>query len=91
MHALMRMCTGVMFQPGIFINGLSSGLGMPKTKLTPTQEQILMETFHANAYPEKEQMEHLAMSLNITKKKVESWFSNMRRKKVAEGLLKKGE
>ena len=80
-----------MYHPGIFINGLFPVLGMPSTKLTPSQTQILMETFQANAYPKKEQMDHLAMSLNITKSKVKNWFGNMRHKKVAEGLLKRGE
>lgn len=59
--------------------------------MTPTQTQKLMEIFQANAYPKNEQMAHLAMSLNITKRKVEGWFGHMRKKKVAEGLLKKGE
>ena len=80
-----------MYQPGIFFNGLSPGLHMTKTKMTPTQTQTLMEMFQSNAYPKKEQMDHLAMSLNLTKRSVESWFGNMRHKKVAKGLLKKGE
>ena len=87
----MRMCVCIMYQPGSFINGFSPDLPMPRTKMTPPQTQMLMETFQANAYPKKEQMNHLAMSLNITKNKVETWFSNMRHKKVAKGLLKKGD
>ena len=50
-----------------------------------------MEMFQANAYPNKEQMDHLAMSLNITKKKVKYWFGNMRHKKAKEGVLEKRE
>ena len=91
MLVLMRMCKCITYQPGIFFNRLSPGLHITKTKLTTTQTQRLMETFEANAYPKIERMDHLAMSLNITKKKVENWFGYMRRKKVAKGLLKKGE
>ena len=90
MPVLMRICTRIMYQPGIFICGLSPGLHMPR-KMTPTQGQILMETFQANANPKEEQMDHLAISQNITKGEVEGWFSNMRHKKVAEELLKKSE
>ena len=63
---------------------------MKKIKMTPTQTQILMEMFEANAYPEKEQQDNLAMLLNITKTRIECWFKNMRKKKAAEGILKKG-
>ena len=80
-----------MYQPEISLNVLFPGLYMKRRKMTPAQTRTLMEVFQANAFPEKEQIHHLAMSLNITKNKVERWFGNMRHKKVEEGLLKKRE
>ena len=50
-----------------------------------------MEWFQANAFPTKEQMLQLAGSLNITKKRITTWFKKMRHKNIAEGLLKRSE
>ena len=59
--------------------------------MAETQTNILMERFQANAFPTKEQMLQLAGSLNSTIKRINTWFKKMRRKNIAEGLLKRSE
>ena len=50
-----------------------------------------MKVFLAKAYPEIEELCQLAKSLNTSLKRVEYWFGNMRRKKIAEGMLLEGK
>ena len=51
----------------------------------------LMELFHAKAYPNREELCQLAKSLDTSLRRVECWFSSMRYKKVAEGMLLESE
>ena len=59
--------------------------------MNDTQTQILMERFKNTVYLDKEETDHLAMSLNVKKKNIENWFGNMRRRKEQEGMLKRSE
>ena len=56
--------------------------------MTKTEVDILLESFKTDPYPRKEEKNRLAESLNISRRKIELWFSNMRKKK---GVLKKSE
>ena len=51
----------------------------------------LMKVFHTKAYPERKELCQLAKSLNTSFRRVERWFSNMRYRKVAEGMLLESE
>ena len=73
------------------MNGLSPELDMTGRKMTPTQTQTLMKIFRGKTYLSKEEVRQLAMSLNVTKKKIENWFCHMRHRRAGEGLLIKGE
>ena len=50
-----------------------------------------MKLFYAKAYPERKELCQLAESLNTSYKRVETWFANMRYRKVAEGMLLESE
>ena len=79
----------------IFFNGLSPALDAymttVRTQMTPTQAQTLMEKFQSNPYLSRKEVCHLALSLNITKKRIENWFNYRRHRKVGEGLLDQSE
>ena len=51
------------------------------------RNKILMKSFQANPLPKKEEKLRLVKSLNISEKRIESWFKNIRYKKRAQGLL----
>ena len=59
--------------------------------MTSIQEKILMEKFKTNPYLKQEQKHQLARSLNISVKRIESWYRRMRFSQRQKGLLVKGE
>ena len=59
--------------------------------LTESQTEILMETFQANTYPEGKELRQLAESFNVSKKKVQNWFSAKRRALVRIAVLPESE
>lgn len=65
-------------------------LGIKRRK-TDSQVEVLMESFKTNPYPPKEYKDKLAESLNISRKIINRWFVNMRRKKLKEGVQMKGQ
>ena len=50
-----------------------------------------MERFLVNEYLRKGEKCQLANLLNISQKRVEKWFRNMRHKRKAQGMLPKSE
>ena len=60
-------------------------------RMTANQTLILMEKFRAKAYLRREETYELSLSLNISKKRIQNWFSSRRRGKVAHGLLYESE
>ena len=62
-------------------------LGMNREVWTKGQKEILTKSFQANVYPERKEVLQLVTSFNVTKKRVENWFSFMRRKKKEMGTL----
>ena len=85
------MFTSIIYKPEILINIFSPALDLRKGKMSPNNVQTLMKIFRINAYPRIEEIYQLAMSLNVTKRKVHNWFCYMRHKTAEEGLLDKGE
>ena len=84
-----------MYQLEFLFNGLSPALDTymttVRTQMTPTQTKTLMEKFQSNPYLSRKEIRHLALSLNITKKRIENWFNYRRHRKVGEGLLDQSE
>ena len=58
---------------------------------TESQTEILMATFQANVFPEIMELRRLAESFNVSRKKVQNWFSGERRKLVRRGMLPESE
>ena len=67
--------------------------GMKRKHWTENQAEILMKTFKASAYgyPERKELDQLAESLNVSKKRVENWFSHMRFRLAKRGMLPQSE
>ena len=67
--------------------------GMKRQHWTENQAEILMKTFQASAYayPERKVLDQLAESLNVSKKRVENWFSHTRCRLAKRGMLAKSE
>ena len=64
---------------------------MQKKKWNKREKEKLLEIFNSKVYPEREELCQLAKSLNTSRKRVDNWFSNMRSKKIAEGMLLESE
>ena len=64
---------------------------MKRKKWNKCETEILMKHFHAETYPEREEYFQLSKSLNTSFKRVGNWFTKMRCKKRAEGMLFEGE
>ena len=64
---------------------------MKRKRWNKCETSELMKLVHAKAFPEREELCQLAKSHNTSLRKVERWFSDMRRKKIAEGMLVEGE
>ena len=64
-------------------------LGIESKKAS--QLKILKDSFTAEPYPRREAKDQLAESLNISRKKVEKWFSNRRYEESSVGPIKKSE
>ena len=71
----------------------NSVFGMKRQHWTENQSEMLMKTFQASAYayPERKVLDQLAESLNVSKKRVENWFSHMRCKLAKRGMLPQSE
>ena len=54
------------------------------------QEKVLMESFQAKHYLENEEIHQLAKSLNISKTRINKWYSNRRYTSKTKGLLAEG-
>ena len=50
-----------------------------------------METFQTNTYPEIKELRRLAESFNVSRKKVQNWFSAKRHALVNRGMLPESE
>ena len=53
------------------------------------QNQTLMISFQANPFLKNEEKHRLAKLLNLKERRIGGWFTHMRRKRRAEGLLPK--
>ena len=58
---------------------------------TKCQTEQLVMSFNAKAYPDKEEIQWLAKSFNTSERRIGTWFSQMRCKKIAEGMLIESE
>ena len=60
-------------------------------KFTKSQTEILMKSFQATAYPKIKEIDQLAKSFNVSKKKIENWFSNKRFQLERKGMFSQSE
>ena len=75
----------------LFLMKISSSLLETERSLTKCQNQALMTIFQDNLYPEKEEICRCAISLGVSKRGIQDWLSNMRRRKRVGGLLLESE
>ena len=64
---------------------------MQKKEWSECEKEKLLQFFHSKVCPEREEIRHLAKSLNTSRKRVGNWFSNMRRQKIKHGMLTESE
>ena len=62
-----------------------------RNKLTESQTEVLMKHFQVNAYPERKEIDQLAKSFNVNRKKIENWFGTKRLKLAREGMMSRSE
>ena len=82
-------CVHVGSEKNFLLPGLCSILGIKRK--TESQVEVLMESFRADPYPRKKDIDQLADSLNISEKSIYWWFGNMRKKKSNDEVQKKRE
>ena len=58
---------------------------------TENQTETLEKTFQTTVYPEGKEFDQLAKSFNVSRKRIENWFSAKRRKVAREGMLSLSE
>ena len=70
---------------------MSLTLGSTRKYMTPSQNQILMKKFQEKTFLDKEEKYQLSKSLNISKIRIDNWFSHMRRKERRGELFNERE
>ena len=66
---------------GTLINEIISTLGNKRKPLTPYQTQVLVKRLEAKPYLEPGEKHQLAMSLNMSDKRIANWFRYARSKR----------
>ena len=69
------------------ITGIISTLGKRLKLLTPDQKQVLLKRLEAKPYLEPGEKHQLAESLNMSDKRITSWFRDKRFTRRKKGLL----
>ena len=74
-----------------FLTNITQMLGRTSKPMTTHQKRILMKEFQAKPRLQKEELNQLSQSLNISEPRIKNWFQNMRAAERRKGSLHMGE